>query len=62
MIATWLQEIVVFAIVAAAMLTLVRTFSRGQARACPSCAPQRSAPQRSAPRSAIRARGLTILP
>jgi len=53
----WLQEILVFAIVAAAILTLVRTFSRGHARACPSCAQRRSAP-----RSAIRARRLTILP
>lgn len=61
MIAPWLQEIFVFAIVGVAVLALLRTFGRGQARACPSCAPGRSASSR-APLRGIRARGLTILP
>lgn len=55
--AMWLQEVLVFAIVGAAIWTLVRTFSRKQVRACPGCKPQT---RRS--KTGHRARGLTILP
>ncbi len=55
MIAPWLQDLVVWATIGAAVVALVRRFTRPPA--CGACRPRRAPP-----RVGIRPGGLTILP